>query len=41
MTRMRQGFFVGDDAEVNMTCAGLDGDVERQPMRDDGQRVKG
>ena len=37
---MRQRFFVRHDAKVNLPCIGLKGDVQRQTMNDDGQRVK-
>ena len=37
---MRQGFFVGNDAKVNMPRVGLNGDVQRQAVHDDRQRVK-
>jgi hypothetical protein len=37
---MRQGLFAGDDAEVHVAGVGLDGDVQRQPVHHDGQRVE-
>ena len=32
---------IGDDAKVHLARVGLNGDVQRQAVRDDGQRVKG
>ena len=32
---VRQRFFIGHDAEIDMTGVGLNRDVQRQPMHDD------